>query len=114
LLEFREVALLTGAIVTCVGELRQGPDGMLRLFPCGEVGAEGVAGDVHPGIFGERWRTSWERPEAVSMKAPEKVLISDDKRLLRQSPKGWGCVSRHAGTARESKKMLDTGQENAC
>jgi len=113
-LEFREVALVTGAVVTCVGELRQGHDGVLRLFPCGEVGAEGPIGDVHQGISGERWRTSWERPEAESMKAPEKVLISDDKRLLKKaSRKVWGRLGRHIEKKREEQRKeesLDDGQ----
>merc|ERR1719359_2789700 len=60
-LEFREVALVAGAVVTCVGELRQGHDGVLRLFPCGELHAEQPTG-VQSGGFGERWRTSWEKP----------------------------------------------------
>lgn len=118
-LEFREVALITGAVVTCVGELRQCHDGVLRLFPCGEFGPERSAGDVRAGNFGERWRTSWEKPESTSsMKTPEKVLISDDKRLLKQKRKRWDCLHRHTGNICGRKdlpkeKVPDDRKENA-
>jgi len=116
-LEFREVALVAGTVVTCVGELRQGHDGVLRLFPCGEGGVHRPAdgAGAQPGIFRERWRTSWERPEAMAaVKTPEKVLISDDKRLLRPPRKGWGCLNRHTGIALGKKeKMLDDQGEDA-
>lgn len=92
-LEFREVALVAGTVVTCVGEVRRGYDGMLELFPCEEVSAQHSA-SMQPGIFSERWRTSWERLEDKALKAPEKVLISDDKRLLKKP--GWGCLNRHS------------------
>eukprot|EP00746_Dinoflagellata_sp_MGD_P133994 gnl/MRDRNA2_/MRDRNA2_67786_c0_seq2.p1 gnl/MRDRNA2_/MRDRNA2_67786_c0~~gnl/MRDRNA2_/MRDRNA2_67786_c0_seq2.p1 ORF type:complete len:531 (-),score=79.50 gnl/MRDRNA2_/MRDRNA2_67786_c0_seq2:72-1664(-) len=93
-LEFREVALFAGAIVTCVGELRRGHDGVLRLFPCEEVGAVESDDAPKPSLLGERWRTSWERPDAKNAKATDKVFISDDKQLLQAPNSGWaylGC-----------------------
>jgi len=110
-LEFREVALTTGAIVTCMGELRQGHDGVLRLFPCGEIGVQRPSDGIKPGKLGETWRTSWEKTEPISsMKTPEKVLISDDKSLLRAPRTGWGYLNCHAG---RKDKMLDDHQEDA-
>jgi hypothetical protein len=97
-LEFREVALVTGALVTCMGELRQGHDGTLRLFPCGEISTQRPSDGLNPGKMGESWRTSWERLEpSKSTKTPEKVLISDDKRLLKTPRKKWSCLNRHNG-----------------
>lgn len=96
-LEFREVALFAGAIVTCVGELRRGHDGMLRLFPCEDVSAVQNNDAPIPNMVGERWRTSWERPDAKNAKAPDKVLISDDTQLLQAPNSGWVCLGSHSG-----------------
>eukprot|EP00746_Dinoflagellata_sp_MGD_P133993 gnl/MRDRNA2_/MRDRNA2_67786_c0_seq1.p1 gnl/MRDRNA2_/MRDRNA2_67786_c0~~gnl/MRDRNA2_/MRDRNA2_67786_c0_seq1.p1 ORF type:complete len:551 (-),score=85.07 gnl/MRDRNA2_/MRDRNA2_67786_c0_seq1:120-1772(-) len=110
-LEFREVALATGSIVTCMGELRQGHDGVLRLFPCGEIGVQRPSDDTKLGKFGDTWRTSWEKPETItSMKTPEKVLISDDKSLLKTPRKGWGYLNCHAS---RKDDVLDDHQEDA-
>jgi len=93
-LDFQEVALLVGEVVTCVGEVRRGHDGGLRLFPCEDFSTEhdGAKSD----ILGERWRTSWERPEAQAPKTTEKVLISDDQRLLKPTRARWATLNRHA------------------
>jgi len=99
-LDFREVALVVGTVVTCVGEVRRGYNGVLELFPCEEVSAE-HSGGMQPNIFGERWRTSWERLEDKTMKAPEKVLISDDECLLRKP--GWGRLNRHNGNRGDAR-----------
>jgi hypothetical protein len=106
LLDYREVALVAGTVVTCVGELRRSHDGVLRLYPCEEVRPEHPDG-AQSAIFGERWRTSWERLETKVAKAPEKVLISDDKRLLRPSRTGWG-FHRHSSEEKE-KRCNDRG-----
>lgn len=96
-LEFREVALVAGAVVTCVGELRRVHDGSLRLFPCEEVNTDHDGSAQHESVFRERWRTSWERPEAKAAKTNDKVLISDDKQLLKPSRPSWVCLSRQDG-----------------
>merc|ERR1719420_2311437 len=109
-LEFREVALVTGAVVTCMGELRRCHDGTLRLFPCEEIGLQRPSDGIKPSKLGETWRTSWEKPEPTSsIKTPEKVLISDDKSLLRAPRTGWGYLNCHAG---RKDKMLDDHQED--
>jgi hypothetical protein len=95
-LEFREVALVAGSVVTCVGELRRGHDGVLRLAPFEDVSAE-HRGSAQSGIFAEPWRTSWERPEAKAAKSTQKVFVSDDRRLLKASRPGWVCLNRHSG-----------------
>jgi hypothetical protein len=112
-LEFREVALFTGAIVTCVGELRRGHDGALHLFPCEEIDS-GQRGDASQfRTFGERWRTSWERPEAKNAKATDKVFISDDARLLKAPRPGWACLRRHCSGDLQMASINDACADDA-
>lgn len=87
-LEFTECMLAVGAVVTCVGELRREPTGELGLWPLQQdlsdsdhapdaLEGAGPARQAVPGL------TSWERvAEPGSDARLEKVMISDDPRLL--------------------------------
>mmetsp|Transcript_47840 Transcript_47840/g.84842 ORF Transcript_47840/g.84842 Transcript_47840/m.84842 type:complete len:609 (+) Transcript_47840:149-1975(+) len=84
-LDFTECLLDTGAMVTCVGELRREHTGELGLWPLSPgVDAFISADDSHisgvlPGL------TSWERADVRGARGVEKVMISDDPALLGSS-----------------------------
>lgn len=98
-LEFRQVALDVGAVVTCVGELRRGHDGALELVPWQSSSTKFFAPekkDESKLSLSDRWRTSWERdlPSDSCDQQPEKVLLSDDAGLLcvpRTHALPWDC-----------------------
>lgn len=92
-LEFQECALFMGACVTVVGELHRGADGTFALKGFQRDGAaQAIPAGAPWGSAGrEPWRTSWEHggcetgsdgQSMVPSMLLEKVLISDDPRLL--------------------------------
>jgi hypothetical protein len=101
-LEFQECALICGTLVTFVGELHRGADGMLSLKP---LQSDSLPQDIldtpetRPSSIStsEQWRTSWEcdgcdasnvasRPSTPRDHSEDssfaKVLVSDDPSLL--------------------------------
>jgi hypothetical protein len=120
-LEFQECALFVGAHVTLVGELHRGADGALTLRPMHGNGGAGAVPHSR-----ERWLTSWEcsgvppscvggegRGGAVGAGAPEirieKVLVSDDPKLLWRFPPLRNWASR----ACNQEALLDAIQHAA-
>jgi hypothetical protein len=111
LLEFQECALLVGVLATFVGELHRGADGALTLRPLQiESHSPDISG-THSFDLQERWRTSWEcggcEAANVASRPPsprqgrdeakvhfEKVLASDDVRLLESSGSVLGSASK--------------------
>lgn len=77
-LSFREVTLQEGAVVTCVGEVRRGPDGSLCLWP-----STSASMPVDPGGIQKpspARGSGWCRVRGQLQ--PHKVLVSDDSSLL--------------------------------
>lgn len=96
-LEFQELALFVGSVVTAVGEVHRNADGSLLM--------RGFQGDG--GAQREAWRTSWEGSKKSDAEtSPEaspallyKVLISDDPDLLQ--PEVYGFDGGGAAKLRE-------------
>lgn len=129
-LEFQERALLIGADVTLVGELRRGPGDTLVMQPWGMSDDSGEA--TSQCCIAEPWRTSWEMegckvppraaaPASVRGAPFGKVLVSDAPELLggasgnvlqRGLVAAWrGAFSLRRGT--ESSLLAEASIENA-